>query len=120
MGKGWAKLTIADQVLVNAMAVVAGCGAIDNGHVDLAVSKVCEVLPRVSRGHPYIEPIAEQADRLEWLKSIESPNSRREELDSIRFRAATKLADFFFWRLGEASQALAGLDRQNRDAMDVR
>lgn len=111
------RLSPADQVFVNAMAVIAASGVQDTDKLALAIEKAREVLPQITRGHPLLEPVAEQADRMVQLPGIEDMAERREVWSSIRFRAACALGDFFFWRLGLADAALAGSRRPRQGAV---
>lgn len=100
------RLTLSDQVFVNAMAYVAGGGHLDEARAEVALKLVREVLPVISRGHVFLEPVAEQADRIVAISKIKDRAYQRAVYTSARYRASCALQDFFFWRLGLANEAL--------------
>ena len=88
------RLTIADQVMVNALAnllLYPRPGAEDE---QMMRAVLRDVLPDVSRSHPYIAPLAEVAD------DLLEPGPHVSQ-----FHAAGRLSDFFKWRAGEAYAA---------------
>lgn len=93
-------LSLADQVFVNAMAVLASSPHFTPEHAELALYRLRQVMPQITRGHPILEPIAEQADIMLGCGDVADIKERRARYGGARLRAASKLGDFFFWRMG--------------------
>ena len=109
-------LTQADQSLVYGMAVLCTPIILDEGHQQLAVAEVRDALPRVSRGHYYIEKIAQVADRILFVTEIKEPRERIREWRAIRSDGNAALSDFFMWRLSLLASANQSNAKEQRNA----
>lgn len=110
-----ARLSLADQVFVNFMAALA-CNRIeDRKRRKLARDVAAEVLPQVTRGHHYLDPILAAFAALERAQDDPSV-SRGVELLAL----SSALSDFFQWRGALALDALRESRGQERRAKDGR
>ena len=96
-----AALSLADQVFVNYMAALS-CNRIENrDRRNFAREIAAEVLPKVTRGNRYLDPILEAFGALE--RQDDPKVSRAFELLNL----SVALSEFFMWRGGMAYDAFA-------------
>ena len=87
------RLTLADQALVNTLAVIVlpVWGGHENRPMYLSILRAD--LDRATTGHRWLDPVVAAARALVQAKG--------REFEAARIRASSALADFFAWRLGE-------------------
>lgn len=95
-----AALTLADQVLVNALAALCVAVVHDAGRERMLIEVLAEVLPATTPGHPQLEPLRAAAEQFLNNPVIELPREA-----AARLRAAEPLAAFFTARAGLALEA---------------
>lgn len=99
------RLSIADQVFVNAFLVLVLPEGTDPKRQELARGVIADVLDRVTRNHPYLEPMIEEAEIMLAAQKL-NPKERRAEMFGATFRGGRLASHFALWRCGLAQEAL--------------
>lgn len=89
------RLTIADQVLINAMIVIAAARLGNHENARLAMEVIGETLPSVNRANPKLTALIEAAENI-------CADTRL----AFGMSAGRALADVAMWRLGGALEQM--------------
>lgn len=104
------KLTLTDQVFVNAMAYLVTAG-FEPENIDMALGVVRELLPQVTEAHPRVSALAAAA---EGMLNARRRGTQKEAQKGFAYHAALarrELSQLFLLRAGEGWDRLQGQKR---------